>query len=98
MSAVRLVFPRPGFFLNDVRALLTLDGALVYDGGFLAGIDVVVEATPGPHKLESVLDLGLFKRRRAWDVEVPATGCDVGIVYSRFWGNFSKKVTITLRG
>jgi hypothetical protein len=98
MSTLRVVFPKPGFFLTDVRVSLTLDGAAIYDGGFLAGIDVSVDTSPGPHRIESIINIGIAKRRRAWDVDVPAGGCDVAIEYSRVWGNFTKRPRVAARG
>lgn len=95
MSAIRVTFPKPGFFLTDVRVVLLLDGAPIYDGGFLGGIDVTAAAAPGMHRVESVIDIGLVQRRRAWDVAAPAT---VTIEYSRFWGNFTKKPRVTALG
>lgn len=86
-----MTFAKPGFFLTDIRVVLLLDGAPVYDGGFLAGIDVMAEAAPGPHRLESVIDLGFVKRRQSWDVVAPAA---VVIEYSRLWGNFKKRAHV----
>ena len=88
---VRVTFARPGFFIADARVVLLLDGVPFYDGGFLAGIDAVAPAAPGLHRLESIIDIGIVQRRRAWDVAAP---CLVALEYSRLWGNFSKKPRI----
>jgi hypothetical protein len=88
-------FLPPGFFLTDVRVVLQLDGTTIYDGGFLAGIDLRVPVSPGDHRLESVIDLGLAKRRRSWDVVVRDSDCDVVLEYSRMWGNFTKNPRMT---
>jgi hypothetical protein len=90
--SLRITFAKPGFFITDARIVLLVDGQAIHDGSFLAGIDLRVPVAPGPHRLESVIDIGLARRRRAWDVIAP---CEVEIEYSRFWGNFSKKARVT---
>jgi hypothetical protein len=97
VAALHLVFPRPGFFLTDVRVTLTLDGQLVHDGTFMSGFDVSVDVPAGRHALTSVIDLGIARRTREWALDVPAGGCDATIAYSRFWSNFSKKLAIVAR-
>lgn len=94
MAALRISFPRPGFFLTDVRVTLTLDGRVVHDGGFMSGFELTLDVPPGAHSLASVIDLGLARRTREWAFEVPQGGCAATISYSRFWGNFSKKLAI----
>jgi hypothetical protein len=91
-GAIHVSFPRPRYLVGDARVVLLLDGASFYEGGFKAGIDVTTAAAPGSHRLESVIDLGIAKRRRSWEVAVSASGCDVILSYSRFWGNFAKSV------
>lgn len=95
MSALRVVFPRPGFFISEIALSLWLDGQPIFQGGFLSGVDVTPAAAVGRHRLDAMLDLGIVKRRRTWEVDVPAEGCAVTIRYSRLWGNFSK--TLDLR-
>lgn len=90
MAVMRIVFPPPGLFITDTRMTLQLDGQPVYDGSFKSGMDVSVEVTPGPHRLESRLELGALARTRAWDVAVDAEQVTVQIAYSRLWGNFKK--------
>ena len=97
MASLRVVFPRPSFFLVDVRVTLTLDGQPVHDGTFMAGFAVALDVAPGRHVLASVIDLGLARRTREWVLEVPASGGDATISYSRFWGNFSKKLPLVAR-
>ncbi len=93
---LRIVFPKPGFFLTDVRLTITLDGLVVYDGGFLAGVDVAGEVAPGFHAITTRIEAGLFARERVYTVEVPAgRPVTVTLDYSRFWGNFTKTPTIT---
>jgi hypothetical protein len=94
MATLRLVFPRPGFHLVDVRVTLRLDGAVVHDGSFMAGFDATLDVAPGAHRLTSEIDLGIAQRRREWPLTVPEAGCEATISYSRFWGNFSKKRAI----
>jgi hypothetical protein len=97
MSTLRVVFHRPGFFVSDIALGLWLDGQPIFQGGFLSGVDVSWPAASGHHRLDAMLDLGILKRRRTWDVDVPVAGCDVTIRYSRLWGNFSKKLVTSAR-
>ncbi len=93
---LRIVFPKPGFFLTDVRLTITLDGGVVYDGGFLGGVDVAGQVAPGVHTITTRLDLGIVARERIYTVEVPSgRAVIVTLDYSRFWGNFTKTPTIT---
>ena len=93
-GGIHISFPSQRFFAVDVQVVLLLDGTIIYQGGFKAGIDVTIPSAPGPHRLESVIGLGIAKRRRAWDIKIPPSGCDVVLAYSRFWGNFAKEVRI----
>lgn len=90
VGRLRILFEKPEFFLTDVRVVLLLDGVTVYEGGFKAGIDVTAPTALGQHRLESIIELGLAKRRRAWAIAVPPSGCDFRLEYSRLWGNFAK--------
>jgi hypothetical protein len=92
---LRIVFPKPGFFLTDVRTIVMLDGGVVYDGSFLGGIDISGGVAPGIHTVTTRIELGVFARERSYAVEVP-TGRSVTLhlEYSRFWGNFSKSPKI----
>lgn len=88
---LRIVFPRPGFFLTDVRTIITIDGGVVYDGSFVGGIDIAGATSPGAHTVTTRLELGIAARTRSYTVDVPAgRGVTLELEYSRFWGNFTK--------
>ena len=89
---LRVVFPKPGFFLTDVRLVVAVDGLAVYDGSFTGGVDLVHPVAPGPHRVATVIDIGITRRHRQYDVVVPETGLVVQLAYSRFWGNFKKRL------
>jgi len=89
---LRVTFARPSFYVSDIAFVLTLDGAPIFGGGFLSGVDVTVPVAPGRHLLTSSLDLAIVKRTRTWQVDVPAGGLAVELVYSRMWGNFKKRL------
>ena len=92
---LRVRFDKPGFFIGDVRLTIRLDGAVVYDGSFLSGVDVAFEIAPGPHRLETRIDLGGIGRSRAYDLVLHAPGHWVATLeYSRFWGNFSRSLAL----
>jgi hypothetical protein len=93
---LRIVFPKPGFFLVDVRMTIGLDGGIVYDGGFLGGVDVSGAVAPGMHTVTTRIDIGGFARERVYPVTVPpGRGLTVELAYSRFWGNFTKTPKLT---
>lgn len=88
-------FDKPGFFLTDVRLVVSLDGAPVHDGSFASGFEVTVQVPPGEHTLETHIDLGVFGRKRRSVLTLsPAAGWVASLSYSRLWGNFSKKVEL----
>ncbi len=92
---MRIAFPKPGFFLVDVRVTVHVNGWCAYDGGFLQGFDVRFPATPGPCAIETRLDAGLVTRSRRYAVEARAGHCvEVWLAYSRFWGNFTAEPRI----
>ncbi len=89
---LRITFPKPGFFLVDVRVTIALDGAPVYDGSFLGGVDLSGAVAPGMHTVTVRIHLEPFVRERVYAVEVPpGRGVTCELEYSRFWGNFTKK-------
>jgi len=93
MPRLRIVFPKPGFFLTDIRCEVRLDGHSVYDGGFLQGFVVEGDCAPGPHQIETLLHLGVIARTKRYRVDVPpAGGVEVTLVYSRLWGNFKSRL------
>ncbi|MBI2391680.1 MAG: hypothetical protein HYV09_18975 [Deltaproteobacteria bacterium] len=98
MSRLRVVFPKPGFFLMDTRLRVLLDGTPIYDGGFKAGVDVQVEVQPGTHALEARIAIAPLERTRSYSVTVAADELLIAeLSYSRFWGNFAKSL-MTSRG
>jgi hypothetical protein len=102
---LRLHFPPPGFFLNDPRLTVALDGRTVYDGSFKSGFDVEAEVQPGALTLETAVAMGpgmARKQRIPIDLtpeagyrDTPAVA--VRLEYSRFFGNFKKRVSIAVR-
>ena len=88
-------FDKPGFLLSDVRLIVLLNGTPVYDGGFASGFEVTVLVPPGRHSLETHIDLGMVGRKRQCALVLPpAGGWVASLSYSRFWGNFSKKLDV----
>ncbi len=53
--------------------MLLLDGTVIHEGGFKAGIDVTLPVAPGQHRLESAIVCGSISAatRQGWDVAVP---------------------------
>lgn len=95
MPRLRIHFPKPGFFLTDVRCEIHLNGNVVYDGGFLEGFDIAGDVAEGRHRIRTLIHLGPVARTKEVDVIVPGhAGLDVELRYSRFWGNFTSKPTL----
>lgn len=94
MASLRIVFPKPGFFLADARLLLAVDGRPAYDGSFKEGVDVTLDVGPGGHRLESRIEMGALARTKQWDIEVGDAPVVAELAYSRFWGNFKKSLVI----
>jgi hypothetical protein len=100
----RLLFHDPGFFINDPTIEVMLDDQLLYTGGFRGGFDVSTEVAPGRHRLTTAIVVGGLARRRSFELDLdPAHGYrDAAIVegvleYSRFWGNFKKRLSLSTR-
>lgn len=99
---LHLRFPRPGFFLNDPRLVVTLDQRTLYDGGMLSGFDVSLELAPGVHVLTTAIHL-IGSIARTQRIELPLDEGryrDVPVVhgtleYSRLTGNFKKRVSLS---
>ncbi len=89
-------FPRPGFFINDARVTVDLNGQRLLDGSFLNGFECSAAVQPGNHFLDVTIEFGPLRRTRRISVPVPACrGVSVVLAYSRMWGNFTKKPSIT---
>lgn len=89
---LRIVFPKPGFFLADVRLIITCDGHVVYDGSFTSGVELFLPVTAGPHLITTRIDLGGIGRGREYPIAIPpGQAFSLELEYSRFWGNFAKK-------
>lgn len=88
---LRIRFPKPGFFVTDVRLVLTLNGHVIYDGSFMGGLDLTVPVAVGRHVLATRIDLGGLARTREYTLDVtPGHAFSIELAYSRFWGNFKK--------
>jgi hypothetical protein len=73
--------------------LIWLDGYPVWRAPFERGVDHTVPVPPGHHRVDVRIDVeGLFARNRSYAIEV-AGPTRLDLRYSRFWGNFAKKVT-----
>ena len=99
MSAtlVRIVLRKPGWFMMDTTVKILWDGDVVYEGGFREGFEHELEAAHGPHRLEAAIRLGgLGSRTKSWDVDVHGSRITATLRYSRFWGNFKRKLQITV--
>jgi hypothetical protein len=91
-----VTFPRPGFFINDARVTVELNGQQWFDGSFLNGFEGSTAVQPGNHVLDLAIEFGPLRRKRRYTIPVPpARGLTVALAYSRLWGNFTKKPLLT---
>jgi len=90
-SYLRIVFPAPGFFLNDTRLRVTVDGYPALDASFTQGFDWWTEAQPGVHAVETSIAAPLgFARKKSYQLEVrPGLVTLAVLEYSRIWGNLT---------
>lgn len=100
---VRLRFPAPGFFLNDPRLVVELDGRTVFDGAFKDGFDVSLDVAPGDHTIATAVYLLGAARRQSIPLALGAPGyrdvpaVEARLSYSRLSGNFDRKLSISTR-
>jgi hypothetical protein len=86
---MRIVFPSPGFFLNDPRVIVHVNGWCAYHGSFKSGFDVRFPVVPGPHLVVVTLDT-LVRREERYTVPAYAGhAVEVWLDYSRMWGSFT---------
>ncbi len=94
-TTLTVMFRPPGGFLTDTRLVVSLDGAAIYDGSFTSGFERQGPITPGVHRLETLIDAGIVQRRKHYTFEItPARAWLATLDYSRFWGNFARKLEL----
>jgi hypothetical protein len=101
-ALLRVVFEKPGWFLNDPRVVVTLDDSTLHDGSFVSGFERTVEIAAGPHRLTTAIHVGGFQRKREYEIVIGGAGeyregagrWVARLDYSRFWGNFVKKLDL----
>lgn len=87
-----LRFDKPGFFVNDARVTVDLNGERIYDGSFLSGFEVSRSVLPGEHWADFAIESGPLRRTRRYRIAVPSSrGLVATVRYSRMWGNFKKQ-------
>lgn len=93
-------FEPAGFFLNDAKVALSLNGEPLLEGSFSRGFRVETEAPEGEHVLEAQIHAGFIVRKKEWTFRVPreeegsARFLDVRLSYSRTWGTFARELDI----
>lgn len=100
---LRVRFDPPGWFANDPRVVVMLDGEPLVDGSFVRGFECAREVAPGRHTLTTAVHLTTtLARRREYTIDVPAPaadrehapGLEARLRYSRLWGNFDKRLDL----
>jgi hypothetical protein len=87
---MRIVFPPPGFFLNDPRVTIHVNGWCAYAGGFVSGIDVKFPVVPGPLTVTTRIEvLGMGREKVYSAMAVHGHALELMLEYSRMWGNFT---------
>ena len=92
---LRITFAKPGFFLVDVRLVVTIDGYPAHDGSFKQGLDRAFSVFPGHHQIAIMIDMGGISRNRVYPITIMANRrYSLILEYSRLWGNFASTPTI----
>ena len=95
-NALRIRFDKPGFFINDPRVEVDFDGVRIYEGSFMSGFDRTVTTSAGHHELVTRITVGPVMRPKRWTFELDeAPRFTITLRYSRFWGNFTRKLDLT---
>ena len=95
---LRIRFRPPGFFLGDARVVVSIGDRTLYDGSMLYGFDIDAVVSEGERELVTRIAVGNFGRTRRYSlprVEDPYRGdahLAVELRYSRFWGNFTRRL------
>jgi hypothetical protein len=88
---LRITFPPPGFFLVDVRLVVTIDGYPAHDGSFKQGLDRMFSVHPGNHQIAVHIEMGGITRNRVYPITINVNrSYSLILEYSRLWGNFVK--------
>ncbi len=101
---LRVHFDPPGFFLNDPRVSLRIGDRVLYDGSFKSGFDVSVELPSGRHELVTAIGVGGLQRRQTIELPLEASGgyrdapeVHAKLSYSRIFGNFGKRASLSVK-
>lgn len=95
-SFLRVIFPPPGFFLNDPTCALDVSGRCVVRGSFRQGFDWWAEVWPGVYPLDVRIETPLVSRSKTYTVSVQqGLVTRVELSYSRMWGNFTDAPRVT---
>src|SRR4051812_45799634 len=97
---LRIRFDGPGWFANDPRLAITVDGTSAYEGAFRGGVITSIEVPSSKHRIgTSIALVGGVARRQEIEVEIPGggyredgRGIEVLLSYSRLAGNFKRTV------
>jgi hypothetical protein len=98
---MRIVFPSPGFFINDPRLTVLVNGWCAYDASFKSGFDVRFPVTPGPYLIVTRINALVSREKRYTVIAHEAHAVEIWLEYSRFWGNLTgtpRIVQVPLRG
>jgi hypothetical protein len=88
---MRITFPPPGFFINDPRLTVLVNGWSAHDGSFKSGFDVRFPVIPGYLTVQTRIAVLGMGRERAYQMLVnPGWGLELRLDYSRFTGNFAE--------
>ena len=87
---MRIIFPPPGFFVNDPLCTIHVNGWCAYSGSFVSGIDVRFPVVPGPLTIKTRIEvLGIGREKVYAAMAVHGHALELVLDYSRMWGNFT---------
>ncbi len=93
---LRIRFDALGGYSSIASTMVVkVDGTPVFHGSFGGGCLAQVEVAPGPHTIETAIELGAsFERRRRYAIVTSDAPVEAKLTYSRLWGNFMRDLEL----
>jgi len=92
---LRVLFGAPGFFINDCHLEVDVDGENIFAGSFRGGFERDLPMEAGEHEMVTRIQIGGITRTKRYAITLgDARTHTATLVYSRLWGNFSRKLKL----
>jgi hypothetical protein len=97
-------FDPPGFFVNDPRVVVRVEGRVVHDGSFKEGFVARLPIQSHKPSIETTIYIGPLQRKQRIEVDLASTLApgyqennpvwEARLHYSRMWGNIKRRVDL----